>query len=151
MFGKIKIADIKKVIRQLNDPRTLGLVAFGIIALLVTWSGAKAVQTNYDLQKKIARLEQQNQVQELENKNLDLKTQYLQTDEFLDLAARRQFGLAAPGETVVLVPKNVALAHTVDLSPAKKPTPTPSPPTPGYQKNLESWLDFFLHRQSGTN
>src|SRR3990167_6272975 len=104
MLGKIKNPKIKQNIKLFSDPRALGLVAFGIITLLVTWSGIKAVQTNYDLQKKIAKLGQENQVRRLENDNLKLKNQYLNTDEFLDLAARRQFGLAAPGEKVLLVP-----------------------------------------------
>ena len=132
---------------QLNDPRTLGLVAFGVIALLVTWSGIKAVQTNYDLQKQISVLEQETQVEELENQNLDLQNQYLNTDQFLELAARRQFGLAAPGEKLILVPKNVALAHTTELSTKLATTPTgPVVQKPAYQRNFQAWINFFFHR-----
>lgn len=130
----------------MTNPRALGLVALGVIALMVTWSGIRAIETNYDLQKQIAKLEQQNGVQQLENDNLKLKIKYLETNEFLDLAARRQFGLAAPGEKVLIVPKNVALAHTVDLPTGSKTSTEVESKKPGYQKNLEAWLDFFLHR-----
>jgi cell division protein FtsB len=131
--------------------RTIGLVVFGIVAILVTWSGIKAVQTNYDLQKQISALQQQNQVSELENKNLQLQNQYYNTDQFLELAARRQFGKAAPGETELLVPKSVALAHAADLKkPLQQITAAPSLNKPKYQQNFEAWINFFLHRQAST-
>jgi cell division protein FtsB len=146
MLGKIKNPKIQKYIKLLSNPRALGLLAFGAVAIMVTWSGIRAVQANYDLQKEISRLEQQNEVQRLENENLKLKNEYYKTDEFLNLAARRQFGLAAPGETVLVVPKSVALAHTVDLSPEAQSGTKEQPPKPAYQKNLDAWLDFFFNR-----
>jgi len=149
MFEKIKKYRKHPFILQFRDPRALGLAAFGIIALLVTWSGVKAIQTNYELQKQISQLEQENQVRQLENQNLLLRNAYLNTDQFLELAARRQFGLAAPGEKLLLIPKNVALAHTVNLpdeSQAAKKQPASHKPT--YQRNFEAWIDFFLHRSA---
>jgi cell division protein FtsB len=148
MFDKIKKYTKQPSFQTLNDSRTLGLVAFGIVAVLVSWSGVKSIQTNYELQKQISKLEQQNQVMKLENENKKLENQYYQTDEFLELAARRQFGKAVPGETVYLVPKKVALAHTVELAPSNK-TESKEREThqPTYQKNFEAWIDFFLHRR----
>lgn len=131
---------------NLNDTRVLGLLGFGIIALLVTWSGVKSIQTNYELQKQIAGLEQKNSVRKLENSNLKLRNEYYKTDTFLELAARRQFGKAAPGETLYLVPEKVALANTVAV-PAQTTVKTQADNRPGWQKNLESWFQFFLHRQ----
>lgn len=147
MFEKIKSYQNHPTVQVLRDSRALGLVAFGFVAVLVSWSGIKSIQTNYELQKQISKLEQQNQVTKLENENKKLENQYYQTDEFLELAARRQYGKAAPGETVYLVPKKVALAHTVDLAPAgAEKTDTQQPHQPTYQKNFEAWIDFFLHR-----
>lgn len=146
MFEKIKNPKVQKYIKLLSNPRALGLLAFGAVAVMVTWSGVRAVQANYDLQKQIAQLEQQNEVQRLENENLKLKNEYYKTNEFLDLAARRQFGLAAPGEKVIIVPKSVALAHTVEFSDASKAETKQPAPKPGYQKNLEAWVDFFMNR-----
>lgn len=148
MLEKIKSYRRHPRTQQLRDPRALGLVAFGVVAILVTWSGIKAVQTNYGLQKQISRLEQENAVQSLENTNLKLQNEYLNTDQFLELAARREFGKAAPGETVLLVPKDVSLAHTVDLTKSTKAKSQPAATKPTYQKNFEAWIDFFLHRQS---
>lgn len=147
MFEKIKKYTKHPSLQTLGDSRALGLIAFGIVAVLVSWSGIKSIQTNYELQKQISELEQQNQVTKLENDNKKLENQYYQTDEFLELAARRQYGKASPGETVYLVPKKVALAHTVDLPTATEPKATGQQINqPTYQKNFQAWIDFFLHR-----
>ncbi len=129
----------------LNDTRVLGLLVFGVIALLVTWSGVKSIQTNYELQKEISEITQQNSVKKLENDNLKLRNQYYKTDQYLELSARRNFGKAAPGEKVFIVPKSVALASTIDLPEQSKPK-TKADNRPGYQKNLEAWFNFFFHR-----
>lgn len=147
MFDKIKNYQKHPTVQALQDSRALGLVAFGVVALLVSWSGIKSIQTNYELQKEISQLEQQNQVMQLEKENKKLENQYYQTDEFLELAARRQYGKAAPGETVYLVPKKVALAHTVDLQPVKAASDKQTEVNqPTYQKNFQAWVNFFLHR-----
>ena len=148
MIEKIKNSHYLAYAQQLRDVRVLGLVFFGALVLLVSWSGIQVIQTNYDLQKQISQLQQQNEVQQLENNNLKLRNEYYNTDEYLELTARKQFGKAAPGETVLLVPKSVALAHTV----APPQTATKSAVVsvvhkPGYQQNFEAWMDFFLHRE----
>jgi cell division protein FtsB len=143
---------IKQILRHpkaaaLNDTRVLGLLAFGVIALLVTWSGIKSIQTNYELQKQISELTQQNNVKKLENTNLKLRNQYFKTDSFLELAARRQFGKAAPGEKVYVVPKSVALANSIEIAKPKDVKAEREANKPTYQKNLEAWRDFFFHHQ----
>lgn len=149
-----KIKNLKKYrkhpyVEQLKDVRVIGLLVFCVIALLVAWSGLGAIQSNFVLQKQIARLEQENKVKDLENTNLQLKNQYYTTDQYLELQARRQFGRAAPGETVILVPKHVALSHTVEVKDEAKPVATPTvPEKPSYQKNFEAWVEFFFHRSS---
>lgn len=142
MVNKTKIV---KYLEQFKNPRNLGLLGFGIVALMVSWSGAKVIKTNYELQKQISRFLQQNEVQELENANLTLKNEYFKTDHFLELSARRHFGKAAPGEKVILVPKSVALKYTKDepVDPAKVPK-GPAPEKPWYQRNLEAWRSFLF-------
>ncbi len=128
--------------------RSLGLIVFGVIALMVTWSGIKAVQANYALQKQISTLQQQTSIQTLQNNNLKLQNQYLNTPQFLELSARRNFGLAAPGEKELIVPKSVALAHIVSVPGAKVGDVTSDVivPRPAYQENFQAWINFFLHR-----
>lgn len=146
MLEKLKQYQNNPSLKVLSDTRALGLIAFGIIALLVSWSGVKSIQTNYELQKQISELTQQNNVKKLENVNLKLRNEYYKTDQFLELAARRQFGKAAPGETVIIVPKSVAYANSIEIPKQKTTENSASSKKPFYQKNLESWVNFFLHR-----
>ena len=148
MFNKVKTHFNSGKLQFLNDTKNLGLIAFGVIALLVSWSGVNSIQANYGLQKQISELSQQNTVAELENTNLKLRNEYLKTDQYLELAARRQFGKAAPGETVVNVPKKVALANTVEPKNVAVKVATTEESKPFYLKNLQAWVDFFLHRDS---
>jgi cell division protein FtsB len=138
----------KQRIKQLTDIRNLVLYVFGIIVLAITWSGVKTVQSNYELQKKISGLRQQNNILRLQNETTFLGNKYLQTDQYLELAARQNFGLAAPGEKVLLVPENVAMKY-VDrsLSPDTKTASEATDSRPSYIKNLEDWRDFLLGRK----
>lgn len=147
MFEKIKKYQKHPYVQQLQDVRVVGLLVFVVLVLLVSWSGVKVIQTNYNLEKQITRLQQEVEVLELENSNQKLRNQYYNTDQFLELAARRQFGLAAPGEKLILVPKQVALAHTVDLPKMDEKEVAPVVERPKYQENFEAWVDFFLHRR----
>jgi len=137
-------------LQRLSDLRFAGQVLFVVIVLLVSWSGVKSIQTNYGLQKQISAINQQNALQKLQNDNLALQNQYLNSNQYLELSARQSFGLAAPGEKEVVVPPSVALAYTVNLpGPAKTDNTQAKQPT--YQRNFESWVDFFLHRQNTQN
>lgn len=150
MFEKIKKFRDHPYYEQLKDVRVIGLLVFGVIVLLVTWSGLGAIQSNFVLQKQIARLQQENKVKELENTNLRLKNQYYTTDQYLELQARRQFGRAAPGETLVIVPRAVALSRTSEIADdINEAETTPKPQKPSYQVNFEAWMEFFFHRSGG--
>lgn len=146
MPDKIKTIIKHPYVQQMRDVRFVGFCVFGVMVLLVAWSGVGVIQTNYDLQRQISALQQQNAVNELENKNLALSNQYFNTNEYLELQARQQFGKAAPGETELLVPKGVAMAHTVDLSGSTK-APTKVVEKPFYQQNFEAWMDFIFRHQ----
>src|SRR6266480_2531336 len=78
---------------RLSDVRFVGQAVFVVIVLLISWSGVKTIQTNYGLQKQITALNQQNSLQKLRNENLALQNQYLNSNQYLELAARENFGL----------------------------------------------------------
>ena len=145
MFKKIKEYTIY-FIKRCSDLRFLTQVGFAIIAIMVTWSTARSIQTNYELQRQIAEAEQKNQVQKIKNDNMRLKNQYLETDEYLELAARRQFGKAAPGETIYVIPKSVAYTYTKEFNFTSKETfkQQADEQKPFYQRNLEAWGRFFF-------
>lgn len=146
MFEKLKDLPGHPKLKQFRDVRAIGLLVFLAVALMVTWSGAKVIQRNYELQKQIAQLRQENEVRELENNNLRLQNQYFNTEQYLDLKARQNFGKGLPGETLILVPREVALSY-VTKPPVKPEAPSPESQRPAYQRNFQAWVDFFLHRQ----
>jgi cell division protein FtsB len=134
-------------ILRLQDVRFLGLVLFVVVVLLISWSGIKAIETNYHLQRQISVLQQQNDVQELKNANQRLKNQYYKTDQYKELSARQHFGLANPGEKMPIVPKDVALRYAVaQTDDAKAATATPTTKQSRFSQNYQAWLNFFLHR-----
>jgi cell division protein FtsB len=148
MFPQIKNSLNSKRVQQLLDIRNIVLYIFGLIVLAIAWSGAKTVQNNYELQKQVTSLQQQNRVLSLLNANTYLQNQFYHTDEYLELSARQNLGLAAPGEQVLIVPKAVAMKY-VDPSLAKTSGISeniPSDKRPNYVKNLEAWRDFLLGR-----
>lgn len=135
---------------QWRDTRLWTFVVFGIVVVVASWSGIRVIETNYELQKKIARLQQQNDVIRLQNENQKLKNQYLETDTYLELSARQQFSKAAPGEKLIIVPKNVALAHAKEI-PAQVAGESTAGTTKNassrFAKNLRAWRDFiFSHK-----
>ena len=141
-----KIIDLGKKY-QLQDPRTWGLLAFAFMATAVTWRCAKAIQINFELQKKVVVIDEQNKVQSLQNETQKLKNEYLKSDEYKELSARRLFGKAAAGERVYIVPKEVALKYTSPKVAVKPNKITKAPlKLPTYQQNTQDWLDFFFHR-----
>lgn len=127
---------------RFRDIRFTGQVVFTGIVLLISWSGVKTIQTNYELQKQISTIKQQNAVRELENKNLELQNQYYNTDEYLELSARRNFGLGKPGEKELLVPQSVAYAYAPEVALSKASAEAKSTHT----SNFQAWVNFFLNR-----
>lgn len=147
MIEKIKKYYNHGLIQQFKDVRFAGFVVFGILVLLVTWSGVSVIETNYELQKQVSQLEQRNKVSQLENNNLKLQNEYYNSEQYLELTARRQFGKGQPGEKLLLVPKSVALKYTVDVpDETRQVAATPTLEKPFIQTNIEAWINFFTHR-----
>jgi cell division protein FtsB len=137
-------------LKQITDIRNVGFYIFAVIVLAIAWSGAKTVQNNYELQKQISVLRQQNEVLQLSNQNTALQSQFYETNQYLELAARQNLGLAAPGETVLLVPKSVAMEHVnASLSPPLNNSENDSSgiPKSRFAQNFQDWRDFLLGRK----
>jgi len=133
-------------INRLRDVRVIGLYAFVLAALLVSWNGVGVIQSNYKLQKQISELEQQKELQKLENDTLRLKNEYYNTDQYMELVVRKQFGKGAPGEKLLLVPEEIALKYAGDLSKDEVTLQKPKVKKPFYQQNFEAWMEFFFRR-----
>ena len=134
---------IAKLAVRFQDIRFVGEVGFVIIVLLISWSGVKSIQTNYALQTQITGLSQQNNLQDLQNNNLQLSNDYYKSNQYLELSARQNFGLAAAGEKEIVVPKTVALSKTADIA---LPSVVAKRVVSRERNNFEAWVNFFLHR-----
>lgn len=149
VLEKIKKYENHPWAQNLKDVRFLGFLLFGVLVLLATWSGVRVIETNYDLQKQISQLDQQNKVQQLQNANMQLQNDYYKSDTFLELSARKQFGKAAPGEKLLLVPKSVALSKAKELPKEEQQEATSGPGASSkYQQNLEAWMSFFFKKNN---
>jgi cell division protein FtsB len=144
-----KIQEIIKKIQdrvlRLRDVRVAGQAIFVVLVLLISWSGVKSIQSNYALQKQITGMSQQNDLQALQNNNLKLGNEYYKSNQYLELSARQNFGLAAAGEKLVVVPKEVALKRTV---PFKDAPAQVAVTTSKERNNFEAWVNFFLNRRA---
>lgn len=148
MISKTKINETLKL---LSDVRVIGLLAFFAVILLVSFNSVRVLQTNFELQKKENELRQVNEVKRLENENLKLKNVYLESDEYLELTARRQFNKALPGEELYVIPPSVAKRYvkdTPEIKTSEEKLGQQQEDKPKYRKNLEAWRDFLLHRDS---
>lgn len=144
-----KIKNIPELIKRykLDDVRNLGLIVFCGVAIAVTWSGAQAVQLNYNLQKRIAKIEEENKILGLENATEKLRNEYYKTIQFQDLEARRVLGKAAPSEKIYVVTKDAALSYVKTPEPVEEQPETETPVNKSkMQQNFEDWLDFFFNR-----
>lgn len=127
-----------------KDVRFLVLIAFAALMLLTSWSAVRILETNYHLQQNIARIDQENQLAELENQNLKLTNAYYETDTYLELAARRQYNKGLPGEKLIIVPKEVAMKRAANVKVVDRIIPSNQAALTGYKKNLADWFRFFF-------
>lgn len=147
------LEDIKRTalnqLKQLSDIRNVAMYLFVLVVLAIAWSSVRTIQNNYNLQKQISALKQQNEVLKLTNQNTELETSYLKTDQYLELAARQNLGLSASGEKVLTIPKSVAMKY-VDPTLSRQIINNSSSSIDNrskYVKNLETWRDFLLGRK----
>lgn len=146
MLYKTKRVIYEYIVSNVRDVRFLGLMVFVVLVLLTSWSGVRIIEINYSLQKEIAALMARNQVRQLENENLKLKNQYLNTDTYLELTARQQFGKGAPDETLILVPREVALSRAPLLPEATAETGPRKQQQPSYLQNFQAWREFYFRK-----
>ena len=116
------------------------------VALAVSWGGVKIISQNYELQKKISTLEQQNAVIDIENQNQKLRNEFYKTEYYQDFAARKQLGKSAVGEKVYVVPNSIAQKYSVPELKQQEYSTKTKIKKPWYQENFDAWVDFLLRR-----
>lgn len=145
MLTKIKTIIRSSFWHNFKDVRFLGALAFGVIAILTAWSGVKVIGKNYEVQQEIAQIDKKNQLYKIENKNLELSNQFFGTDTYLELTARQHFSKGLPGEKLIIVPNDEALANAPQIS-STSGSNNNQENRPAYKKNLDAWKHFFFRR-----
>lgn len=115
------------------------LIGATLLALSWAWSTVNVLSKNYNLERQVQQASLDNQVMELQNQNLKLEQAYYQTDEYLELQARKLLNKANPGE------------HLVILSQTKSEDENDSDSydsTEVDKSNFEQWMDFLFGRSS---
>lgn len=132
---------IEKVRTQVTV-HNIGMLAIVVVALSVSWTSTKIIQRNYGLLKEISVLEQKVRLDELAVENQKLMNEYYKTDAYLEIAARKQFNKALPGEKLMLVPKALAIQKVSDLIPSQVTGPEQKE---GLRK-WQQWMRFLSGR-----
>ena len=128
--------------RQYFTVNNIVLAAALLLAVSWVWGAIGMMQRNYGLQRDVDAQKRQVQVLELEIATKQYEQNYYKSDEYKDLAARTNLGLASPGEKVIILPPNSLAAQrqeTVTVNAAKVET----------QSNLEQWLSFLFGSNAG--
>jgi len=97
------------------------------------------MQRNYDLQKDVNYKKRELQFAELETARLQLENRYYKTNEYQELAVRKNLGLVMPGERVLILPANSASVKAAD-----KANQTTVEVQQEKQSNYQQWMDFLF-------
>lgn len=111
------------------------------VAFVIVWQTAVVILDNYALQQEVDDLEEEVALLELENQRLTYNIEYYKTDAYLDLAARENFNLKAPGERVVYVPRSETKKPEASSEEAREQNDIDS------ASNVDQWLYFLFGRE----
>lgn len=131
---------MKDQFAKLLNSRTAVTGLFLVVALSLAFNTVKVVLRNYELQQEVDTLADEVSLIELRNQNLRYNIEYYKTDAFLETEAKRRLNLAAPGEKVVLLPKD----GDIEAEDALEQAQEEAEPKPQYQENFENWMIFLF-------
>lgn len=119
-----------------------GVLIFALlIAFSWVWSTIDAIQRNFKLQQQVDDLKQQIAVQELKNKTAEFQNKYYASNEYQELSARERLNKAAPGEKVVILPKNTVHDDNAEQA-VQAETPIAE------RSNFAQWMYFLFGKKS---
>ncbi|MDO4872007.1 MAG: hypothetical protein Q4A27_01075 [bacterium] len=108
---KVNLTEIQTKIRRAKyhvssnifNLDNLILVVSVIVAAAWIWGSISAMERNYNLQSQLEQKTREKLIAEIEYQTLQYENQYLQSDEAKELAARKNLGLVADGEHVLIL------------------------------------------------
>ncbi len=128
---------------------TLNNIVIGValvIAASWAWGSVAMMQTNFDAQKAVDDQKRQLELTKLRVETLKYKNNYYQSEEYKDLAARTNLGLAAPGEKLLILPPNSSAVKQQDAAEQRKATTLHVSVT---GTNFDQWIKFLTGQSAG--
>lgn len=123
--------------RHLLTIQNAGLVVAIVIALGWVWGSVVTLQKNYKYQRQVDTNNQLIELKKLQNKTYEYQQAYYKSDEFLELSARSQLGLAFPGEHLVLLPSSEGITDKTAAQPVAHTVTEP-------ESNFARWIHFLF-------
>ena len=119
------------------------IVVAGALIIAIAWIGGtiSVMQTNLTAQKAVDSQQRQLELAKLEVDTLKYQQNYYTSDEYKDLAARRELGLVQQGEKVLILPPNTTVDPKADEGGTAKDLQGDG--VADTRSNVVQWLDFF--------
>lgn len=102
------------------------------------------MQRNYLMQRQLTEKELQLKLVKLQVENLELEKAYYQTDEYKDLSARTNMGLATNGESVLILPPNSEMASKIEDKISISPNVLLQYTAKVDESNFSQWKKFLF-------
>ena len=128
--------------QHLATIQNISLVIAGVIAASWIWGSVATLQKNYAYQREVDENAYTIELMKLQNKNYEYMQAYYRSDEFLELSAREQLGLAKPGEKLVLLPSS---EHITDTTASSQPA---LPATADTESNASKWFQLLFGKRT---
>lgn len=123
---------------------TLGYIVIIIFFFYTVWGSISAMQRNYLMQRQLTEKELQLKLVKLQVENLELEKAYYQTDEYKDLSARTNMGLATNGESVLILPPNSEMASKIEDKISISPNVLLQDTVKVDESNFSQWKKFLF-------
>ncbi len=120
----------------------IGVVLVLVVGMLVV-GAVQAIQDNFKEQIRVDSTAQEVALLELEVDTKKFENKYYQTDEYVDLQARRLLNKASPGEKLVILPDNGYENKSTTTGSIAQAAVSSEPPLKD-RSNLEQWLYFLF-------
>ena len=91
------------ITRRMSLSGLVGVVVVFVVVSLV-FGSVQAIQENFQRQIEVDTAAQEVALLEVENETIRFQNQYYQSNEYLELQARKLLNKAAPGEKVIILP-----------------------------------------------
>lgn len=112
-----------------------------IFCFIFTWGAISSMSRNWSLAEEVVDRQREKALLELEVETLELENTYYQSDEYQELAARKYRGKLLPGETMVFLPDNSAVAKSKHSA---EPVEQEVAQASEERSNFEQWMTFLF-------